>query len=97
MKSTAKIAKAVKKKKTTGAKEAIVFYASGIGMPFATQGKYIAGWQGKINGKDFFCYKTIKKFEKDHFPIAKLRVIEYGMPMGYIRGLKSALKEANGS
>lgn len=73
----------------------IQFYASAVGMPFAIQGNKIAGWLGCVNGKDMFGWKTVKQFEKHHFPVSKLRLVTHGMPENYTKGLSATLKKAN--
>lgn len=83
------------KKKVSRTKLPIKFYQSAIGMPFAIQGNKIASWLGKSGDEDFFGYMSVKKFEKNYFPVSKLRLVASGMPEKYIKGLSKELRAAN--
>lgn len=72
----------------------VTYYQSAIGMPFASDGKNIASWLGEVRGRAFYGTKSVRRFERDHFPISRLQVITSGMPEKYKRGLLGALRRA---
>lgn len=72
----------------------ITYYQSPIGMPYATMGNMIAGYGGFINNKDFYFITTVKRFEREKFPISKMRLIEHGMPPKYKDALKKRLTDS---
>ena len=72
----------------------VTFFQSAIGMPYAICGNFIAKWKGRVKEQDIFELETVEQFERNHFPVSKLRQVKHGMPRKYVNGLLSALRES---